>query len=240
MVMIDATPLISGTRARIWPAAAVEGPDQGVGAVPLGLGREREDEQARDQAADRRDQQDQPPGPRDSVIGVGRPLARRRQVEVQQVAEDVADHRVEQRAGTPTAPSPAMNPTSGLHTATRPAPGRRPAGRQPVQEPPYGVGESVPGGTGIGHCRLVVRHSWVDNMRWVPAPAGRPRGKRTKGRGQREENGDNPTARSLLACSPAFFPLAFVFRLFPSGLCPLSFSLCFDLSSQPCLCAIRE
>ena len=67
---------------------------------------------------------------------------------------------------------------------------------------------------------LEALHSWVDNMRWVPAPAGRPRGKRTKGRGQRAENGDNPTARPLLACSPAFFPLAFVFRLFPSW--PLS------------------
>ena len=77
MVMTDATPLISGTRARIWPAAAVEGPDQGVGAVPLGLRRQREDEQARDQAAERRDQEDQPPGPRvaDRVRPSPRPSA---------------------------------------------------------------------------------------------------------------------------------------------------------------------
>ena len=38
MVMIDATPLISGTRRPDLPAAAVEGPDHGVGPVPLGLG----------------------------------------------------------------------------------------------------------------------------------------------------------------------------------------------------------
>ena len=61
--MIEATALISGTRARIMPAAPVEGPDHGVGAVPLGLGRPGEDQEPRDQPADRRDQQDQPPGP---------------------------------------------------------------------------------------------------------------------------------------------------------------------------------
>jgi hypothetical protein len=63
------------------------------------------------------------------------------------------------------------------------------------------------------------------------------RGKTEEGRGktEREEDADNPTARPLaLACSPAFslwplssflFPLAFVFRPFPSALFPFPFVL---------------
>ena len=43
------------------PSPAVEGPDHGVGAVPLGLGGQGEDEQARGQPAEGRDQQDHPP-----------------------------------------------------------------------------------------------------------------------------------------------------------------------------------
>ena len=100
------------------PAPPMERPDHRVGPMPLRLGGPGEDQQARDQAPHRRDQQHQPPG-----IGIadrlGMPLPRRRHPEVEPVAKHVAVHELE-RSRKPTAPRPAITPTTGLHSATRP------------------------------------------------------------------------------------------------------------------------
>ncbi len=89
---------------------------------PSASGAQREDEQARDQAADRRDQQHQPPGP-----GIGdrvrRPLAGRRQVEVEQAAEHVADHPVEQEQERRPPPAPRSPRPAGYRRPPGPCPG---------------------------------------------------------------------------------------------------------------------
>ena len=69
----------------------MEGPDHGVGPMPLGLRSPGEDQDARYQTPHCRHQQDQPPGPRVSD-GMRLTFERGRHVKMQQAPEDHAVH----------------------------------------------------------------------------------------------------------------------------------------------------
>ena len=84
-------------------SSQMEGPDHGVGPMPLGLRRPGEDQDARYQTPHCRHQQDQPPGPR-VRDGMRLTFERGRHVKMEQAPEHVAGTWPEGRAGMPRRP----------------------------------------------------------------------------------------------------------------------------------------
>ena len=120
--MTDATPLISGTRARICPPPRWKARIRASVPCPSASGASAEDEHARDQPAQRRDRaapattatdSDRRAAPPRPSAGMWRSC---RSPRTWRFIASSASKK-------PTAPSPATKPTSGLHTTTRPAPG---------------------------------------------------------------------------------------------------------------------